>query len=168
MQAGFSRASFFVGSGGSKIIWNSTNARTVYCTGLWPAYGAIPVNQGWEGDWIVYNYSGKTNCVVTAQNAIGDVVTVYPELNVYELDSDANRVMNCISGRCAVPSTPSLPASTGITSSQPLGYVDPATGLVYSDPQGTEPCGSCRSDLSMTTNDGNDVPTASYSGGEGE
>lgn len=60
------------------------------------------------------------------------------------------------------PSNPSYVPPTGSSSGsgKPVGYFNPATGLTYSDPGGTQVCGNCRTDTSTQTNSDPDNPNS--------
>jgi hypothetical protein len=77
IAAGFSRPSFDVGTGGTEIIWNSTNAETVYvsCSGFDWGPGFVGLQGNPSGVRMDRDTTGNISCTFTATNLIGQTAT---------------------------------------------------------------------------------------------
>jgi hypothetical protein len=127
-------------------------------------------NQPWY--WFAQTWStpGTQSCGISAHNSLGEVAIVYFDLVVGPAGFAAPSGGGSDGQLYYPPGDPRNPAPTGSSAraGTPTGYYNPATGLTYSDPAGTNVCGGCSTDGTNQTNTGLGTPTtAPAAGGDG-
>lgn len=148
----------------SQLLYNSGNATVIglVCDGLSFAAVQTPsmlLNQAWYWGMQTWSTPGTQSCGISAHNSLGEVAIVYFDLVVGPAGFAAPSGGGS-DGQLSYPAgDPRNPPPTGSssTSGHPMGYFNPATGLTYSDPGGTQVCGNCGTDPGTQVN-ANDNP----------
>ena len=173
VSAGYSPANIVAGQQ-SQLLYNSGNATVIglVCDGLQFAAVQTPsmlLNQPWYWFTQTWPSPGTQSCGISAHNSLGEVAIVYFDLVVAPVGVTPSG--GGTSGMTVMdPGNPGAPIPTGPNASagHPQGYFNPATGLTYSDPGGTQVCGNCSTDTSTQVNmTGNPDPDPNNPGGSG-
>lgn len=121
-------------------------------------------NQPWYFNPQTWLDAGVQSCGISAHNSLGEVAIVYFDLVVAPVGfapsgggSDSQ-----LSYPAGDPRN-SPPTGSSSTSGQPMGYFNPATGLTYTTPDGTDDCARCSMDPGTQVNAGGDPDPANSS-----
>jgi hypothetical protein len=127
-------------------------------------------NQPWYWFAQTWNTPGTQYCNIHAHNSLGEVAIVYFDLLVGPAGFGTPTGGGSDGQLYYPPGDPRNPAPTGSSAraGAPMGFYNPATGLTYSDPAGTNVCGGCSSDGTNQTNATTATPsTAPTAGSDG-
>jgi hypothetical protein len=157
VSGGYSPANITAGQQ-SQLIYSSANATVlgIVCNGLKGNAVQSPsmlLNQQWYWNFESWPNPGTQSCNIHAHNSLGEVAVMTFDLVVAPVGFTPSGGGSSGEG-VGSPGDPGYipPTGSGSSSGKPVGYYNPVTGLTYSDPAGTEPCGTCRTDPGTQVN----------------
>ena len=165
VNAGYSPANIVAGQQ-SQLLYDSGNATVIglVCNGLQFVAVQTPsmiLNQPWYWFAQTWPNPGTQSCNIHAHNSLGEVAVVTFDLVVAPAGFAPSG--GGTSGMTVMdPSNPGAPLPSGPSagSGHPQGYLNPATGVITSDPQGNNPCGNCATGAGMQVNVSGGEPTS--------